>query len=84
MEVTNLIKKLNKLNASYRIKDVNEYNKEIIFEINKKTYIADYTSKNNTILAYFREIGYDYSSQETLRYFYGNFNDILRSANILK
>ena len=52
-------------------------------EINKKTYIADYTSKNNTILAYFREIGYDYSSQETLRHFYGNFNDVLRSANVL-
>ena len=56
MEAKNLIKKLNKLNASYRIKDVNEYNKEIIFELNKKTYIADYTSKNNTILSYFREI----------------------------
>lgn len=81
MTTNNLIAKLTKLGISYSISTNNNYNMDICFSINNKSYKAGYTINNEIITDYCRAIGYDESSQETQRLFFTNFNHILRNAN---
>jgi hypothetical protein len=81
MKLNNLIKKLEKLNIKYQLKNVTEYNKDVEFTINEKTYKAGYTIDNDIIQDYCREICYDRINQEMQRRFFDNFNQLLRYAN---
>jgi hypothetical protein len=80
MTTTNLIKKLNKMQVSHNIVDVNGYNQDIHFVINGKKYIAGYNVKNNVIEDYCMEICYDNANQEMQRRFFDNFNKVLNHA----
>ena len=80
MKTANLINKLNKMNIENKIVDVNGYNKDVVFTINKMTFYAGFTANNDTIIDYCRNICYDNCSQETQRRFFDNFNQILRYA----
>jgi hypothetical protein len=82
MTISNLISKLNKINISYSILDVNGYNKDIQFSINGLIFKAGFIEGNNEIQDYCREICYDNNTQEMQRRFFDNFNKLLKYANI--
>ena len=81
MKVLNLTSKLNKMNIPFVVVDVNDYNKDIVFQINNKTFKAGFTDASGIVEDFCREICWDNVDQEMQRVFYSNFNKLLISAN---
>ena len=81
MKVLNLTSKLNKMNTLFVIVDVNGYNKDIVFQVNGKTFKAGFTDASGVVEDFCQEICWDNSEQEMQRTFYKNFNQLLISAN---
>lgn len=81
MKVSNLTSKLNKMKVPFTVVDVNEWNKDIVFQINGKTFKAGFTAASDVIEDFCREICYDNVDQEMQRVFYKNFNQLLIRAN---
>lgn len=81
MKVLSLVSKLNKMKVSFVVVDVNEYNKDIAFQINGKTFKAGYVEGSEEVEDFCREICWDKSEQQMQRVFYKNFNQLLLSAN---
>jgi hypothetical protein len=82
MTTTNLIAKLNKMNITYSIVDINGYNQDIKFTINGMVFAAGFTTQSNIIEDFCREISFDKVNQEMQRRFFYNFNKCLKYATI--
>ena len=81
MKLSSLTSKLSKINVTHTIKHINEYNKDLVFAINGKTFSAGFTALSDTIRYFCTVIGYDHSEQEHQRIFFSNFAAVLRYAN---
>ena len=81
MKISNLISKLNKMNVSHTIVDVNGYNKDIQFSINGLTFLAGFIEGKEMIQDFCREICFDNVNQDMQRRFFDNFNKVLTYAN---
>ena len=78
MTTTNLITKLNKMNITHSIVDINGFNQDIKFTINGIVFKAGFTTQSNVIQDFCREICFDNVNQEMQRRFFDNFNKILK------
>jgi hypothetical protein len=81
MKISSLISKLTKMNVPFTILEGNGYNKDIEFSINGSIFEASFTEGYPNIQSYCKETGYDNASQETTRYHFDNFAQLLRHAN---
>ena len=82
MKISSLISKLNKMNISHTIIDINGYNKDIQFSINGLTFLAGFIEGKEMIQDFCREIYYNNCSQETERRFFDNFNKVVNYAMV--
>jgi len=80
MTTSNLINKLNKMNVTNKVIDINSYNKDVVFVINNITFHAGFNADKNIVIDYHTNICYDNCNQETERRFFDNLNQILRYA----
>jgi hypothetical protein len=81
MKISSLISKLTKMNVPFTILEGNGYNKDIEFSINGTKFEASFTEGYPNIQSYCEETGYDDASQETTRYHFDNFAQLLRHAS---
>lgn len=80
MTTSNLINKLNKMNITHSIVDINGFNQDIKFTINGMLFAAGFTTQSNVIEDFCREIYFDDVNQEMQRRFFDNFNKCLKYA----
>lgn len=81
MKVLSLVSKLNKMKVPFVVVDVNEYNKDIVFQINGKTFKSGYVEGSDIVEDFCREICWDNVDQEMQRRFFDNFNQLVKYAN---
>jgi hypothetical protein len=81
MKVLSLVSKLNKMKVPFVVVDVNEYNKDIVFQINSMNFKAGYVEGSEEVEDFCREICWDNVDQEMQRRFFDNFNQLVKYAN---
>jgi hypothetical protein len=69
------------MNIEYSILNLNGYNKDVNFSINGMSFSAGFTSTEDTVTDFCRNICFDVVNQETQRIFFNNFNQLLKYAN---
>ena len=81
MNIKALTSKLSKMKISYSVESNNNYNKDIKFSINGKTFKAGFSEGKEVIEDFCTESNYDDCTQETNRRYFDNFNQLLKYAN---
>lgn len=78
MTIANLIAKLNKLNISYTIDDLNGYCKTIIFSVNGRNVYANFyeTGEKPRVDNFSVIYGYNDAIQEQCRFFFKTLNRV--------